>query len=65
MKSWSGAALGLLLVACTVAGLVAGNGNVVVALLPSLLVAGMYAVWTLPLRWPLLLTTFLALTLEI
>jgi O-antigen ligase len=64
MNTFARAAIAFLLVACTVAALFAGNGNVLVALIPSLLLAGMYAVWMLPLRLPLLVTTFLALTLE-
>ena len=58
------AAVGALLVGCTVACVLAGNGNVMVGLIPALVLAGMVAVWKLPLRWPLLVTTFLALTLE-
>ena len=42
----------------------AGNGDLIVALTPVLVVACLYAAWVLPLRWALLVTTFLALTLE-
>ncbi len=54
----------LALVGLTVACLVVGNGDMTVALTPALVLAAVYAAWKLPLRWPLLVTTFLALTLE-
>ena len=54
----------LVLVGLTVACLVVGNGDMTLALAPSVVLAALYAAWKLPLRWPLLVTTFLALTLE-
>jgi hypothetical protein len=48
----------------TVACILAGNGDLIVALTPVLILGFLYATWKLPLRWPLLVTTFLALTLE-
>ncbi len=51
--------------ALTVACVIAGNGDLIVALTPRAVILGaLYAAWMLPLRWPLLVTTFLALTLE-
>jgi O-antigen ligase len=63
-KALQGAAVGSLLVGCTVACVLAGDGDVIVALTPALVLGGFYAAWKLPLRWSLLATTFLALTLE-
>ena len=54
----------VLLVALTVACVVAGDGDVILALTPGLVLGALVAAWRLPLRWPLLVTTFLALTLE-
>ena len=61
--------LGVVLVAAalsvaTLAGLVAGDGNVALALGPAVVFALGYAAWRLPLRWPLLALSFAALTLE-
>lgn len=64
MKALALPILFLSLVGLTVACIVIGNGDVRLALTPALAVAAMYAAWKLPLRWPLLITTFLALTLE-
>jgi O-antigen ligase len=63
-KALAGAVAGSTLVGCTVACVLAGDGDVIVALTPALVLAGFYAAWKLPLRWSLLATTFLALTLE-
>lgn len=48
----------------TLVGLIAGDGNLVLALGPCVILALAYAAWKLPLRWPFLALTFLALTLE-
>jgi hypothetical protein len=48
----------------TVACVVAGNGDLLLSLAPAAVLAWLVATWMLPLRWPLLVTTFLALTLE-
>jgi hypothetical protein len=64
MKSLSLPTLFLLLVGLTVACIVVGNGDTRLAVAPALGFAALYAAWKLPLRWPLLITTFLALTLE-
>jgi hypothetical protein len=64
MKTLAPVVIGLLVAACVVACALAGNGDPIVALTPVLVVGGLYAAWTLPLRGPLLVTTFLALTLE-
>jgi hypothetical protein len=52
------------LVGLTVASILIGNGDLRLAITPALVVAALYAAWKLPLRWPVLITTFLALTLE-
>src|SRR5579863_8404818 len=41
-----------------------GNGDVILALTPALVLGALYFAWLVPLRWALLVTTFLALTLE-
>ena len=64
MKALPRLVVGSLLVGCTVACILAGDGDLIVALTPALVLAGLYAAWVLPLRWSLLVTTFLALTLE-
>jgi O-antigen ligase len=64
MKTLALAVLALSLVACTVACVLAGDGDLIVALTPALVVAGLYAAWTQPLRRSVLVMTFLALTLE-
>lgn len=64
MKTLGFAASVVLLCLLTVVMLVVGNGNVALAVAPTLLLAVMYAIWKLPLRYPLLILTFLALTLE-
>ena len=64
MKAVALPALFLLLVGSTLACILLGNGDVILALTPALVLGGFYAAWRLPLRWPLLVTTFLALTLE-
>jgi hypothetical protein len=48
----------------TLAALILGNGNVLLALAPALVLGALYVVSLLPLRYPLLLVMFLALTLE-
>ena len=57
-------ALVVLISALTLAGVLIGDGSVVPALLPALAFATLYAIWKLPLRYPVLILTFLALTLE-
>ena len=64
MKAFVLSAAALSCVCCTVACVLAGNGDLIVAVTPVLILGGLYATWRLPLRWPLLVTTFLALTLE-
>lgn len=64
MKTAFFAASVALLCALTVLLLVVGNGNPALAVLPTLVFAVLYAIWKLPLRYPLLILTFLALTLE-
>lgn len=54
----------VLLAALTLAGVILGNGNLGLALVPTLVFGVLYAVWKLPLRYPALVLTFLALTLE-
>ena len=54
----------VLLCVLTVVMLVVGNGNLALAVVPTLAFATLYAIWKLPLRYPLLVVTFLALTLE-
>ena len=63
-KSVAPVAAGVLVVALSVACVLAGNGDLIVAATPALVLGGLYAAWTLPLRGPLLATTFLAITLE-
>ncbi len=53
-----------LLVGLTVACIALGNGSFALAVVPAIVVATLYASWKAPLRWSLLVTTFLALTLE-
>jgi O-antigen ligase len=53
-----------LLVVLTVACVVAGDGDWIAAVTPALVLGGFVAAWKLPLRWSLLVLTFLALTLE-
>ena len=48
----------------TLVGLALGDGNLAIALGPVLVFALAYAALKLPLRWPVLILTFLALTLE-
>ncbi|HSQ66387.1 MAG TPA: O-antigen ligase family protein [Polyangiaceae bacterium] len=55
---------GVVLLVASVVAVAAGDGNVGLAVAPALLFAAMYATWKLPLRWPLLVVTFMALTLE-
>lgn len=50
--------------ALTLLALVVGDGNLIFALAPAAAFAIAYAMWRLPLRWPFLVLTFLALTLE-
>lgn len=64
MKPFFFAASGVLLCALTLAALMLGNGNIALAVAPTLLFAALYAIWKLPLRYPLLILTLLALTLE-
>jgi O-antigen ligase len=64
MKALVLPALFLLLVGLTVVCVLAGDGDVFLALTPALVLGALFAAWRVPLRWPLLVTTFLALTLE-
>jgi O-antigen ligase len=64
MKSMALASLIVLVVVATVASIIVGNGNVLVAVAPVVIFGVLYAAWKTPLRWSLLTTTFLALTLE-
>jgi hypothetical protein len=64
MKTLALPTLFLLLVGLTVLCIVVGEGDVLLAVTPALVLGAVYAAWRLPLRWPLLVTTFLALTLE-
>ncbi len=62
---WMGLVLfGAALFLVSVIAVVAGDGNLGLAVAPALLFAAVYATWKIPLRWPLLVVTFLALTLE-
>jgi O-antigen ligase len=54
----------VLLVGLTVTCIALGNGSPALAVVPAVVVATLYASWKAPLRWSLLVTTFLALTLE-
>jgi hypothetical protein len=64
MKALALPALFLLLVTLTVACVVVGDGDLILAVTPAVVFGVVVAAWKLPLRWPLLVTTFLALTLE-
>jgi hypothetical protein len=64
MKSLVCAALGLLTIGLTVPCVVFGDGDWILALTPGLVLGALYGAWKLPMRWPLLVTTFLVLTLE-
>lgn len=54
----------LSLVGLTAVAVVLGDGNLALALFPTAALGLLYAVWRLPLRHPVLVLTFLALTLE-
>jgi O-Antigen ligase len=64
VKALSSLALVALLCGLTLAALLLGDGDVAIALVPALLLGALYAAWKLPLRYPVLALTFLALTLE-
>ncbi len=64
MKALLFAGQALLLGGLTVLCIRAGNGDVIMALTPALVLGALYFAWLVPLRWALLVTTFLALTLE-
>ncbi len=64
MKTFFFGASIVVLCVATLVMLVLGNGSLLLALAPVLLFAVIYATWRLPLRYPLLVVTFLALTLE-
>ncbi len=57
-------ALAAALVGLTVACVISGNGDVLGAVAPALILGALVAAWMLPLRWSLLVTIFLAITLE-
>lgn len=59
------AALVVLLTLATCAAVVLGGGQPLVALAPVLVLAALWALWTAPLRGPVLVLLFLALALEI
>ena len=50
--------------AATIVGVVIGDGNLALALGPVAVTALLVVAWKVPLRWPLVVLTFLALTLE-
>jgi O-antigen ligase len=54
----------LLTVALTVACVLIGNGDLILALTPAVAFGALCAAWKAPLRWSLLVTTFFVLTLE-
>ena len=64
MKSAGFLIVAALACALTVAGIVIGDGSLVLALAPMALIMIMVVAWNVPLRGPLLVLTFLALTLE-
>jgi len=64
MKATGLIVFGFLLFVASVLAVVAGDGHIGLAVAPALIFAALYATWKLPLRWPLLVITFLALTLE-
>jgi O-Antigen ligase len=64
MKGLVFAAFVVLLGGLTLVAVVAGDGSLALAIVPALLLGTLYAVARLPLRYPVLVATFLALTLE-
>jgi hypothetical protein len=48
----------------TLAALLLGGGNTGLVVAPALLAGAVFIVWRMPLRWPLFVMTFAALTLE-
>jgi hypothetical protein len=54
----------VLLSMLTLASVLLGDGNLGLSLVPALVLAVLYAIWRLPLRYPVLALTFCALTLE-
>jgi hypothetical protein len=64
MKAVTLPILFLSIVGLTVACVVLGDGDLILALTPALVIGGLYAAWKVPLRWSVLVMTFLALTLE-
>ncbi|HEY3822315.1 MAG TPA: hypothetical protein VGL81_34355 [Polyangiaceae bacterium] len=64
MKALVGPTLFVALVGFTTLCIRVGDGDVILALTPALVLGALYFAWWVPLRWPLLVTTFLALTLE-
>ena len=64
MKALGFPVLVVLLVALTAVCVLVGDGNVLLALTPALVVGALCGAWKLRLRWPLLAMTFVALTFE-
>jgi len=64
MRTLALSSLVLLIGGLTVACVLVGNGSLMLALAPAVVFAALYAAWKVPLRWSLLVTTFLVLTLE-
>lgn len=64
MRSLSFGVFVVLMCVLTFAGVLIGDGNLILAILPVAATATLYAMWRLPLRYPVLILTFLALTLE-
>jgi O-antigen ligase len=64
MSGFALATLVLSTVALTVACVLLGNGDLILALTPAVAFGALYAAWRAPLRWSLLATTFFVLTLE-
>jgi O-antigen ligase len=62
--AWGFVVVVSLLTLVTLITLVAGNGNLALALAPALIFGVLCAIWKLPLRYPALALIFLALTLE-
>ncbi|MGD0526164.1 MAG: O-antigen ligase family protein [Polyangiaceae bacterium] len=54
----------VLLVGVTILCIRVGEGDPILALTPAIVLGALYFAWWVPLRWPLLITIFLALTLE-
>lgn len=62
-QAWAALAAGAL-AAATGAAVAVGKGSLLVALAPGLAAAAAWAVWTLPLKWPLLAVLVLGVTID-